>query len=129
MTQTYTLALNLHLFFYVLFLCLSIFYLLLTQIGEGIKLVKRVRLFLPLYSCVLAAVIFLGILLISMLNFKMTFEHLVMIVSSFFIIGLIAKNGKALKEAYYLKNYTWYKRVSLFHLTLIFFFIIISGVI
>ncbi|NLK65921.1 MAG: hypothetical protein GX282_00375 [Campylobacteraceae bacterium] len=125
MSETYSMALNLHLVFYDIFLALSVIYLLFTQLGGGVKMVKRVRLLLPLYSSILAAMIFMGVLVLSMLDFKMTLSYFVMIVSSIAIIILIAKNSKALKKAYYTKTLDSYKKLSRVHLALIFFFVLI----
>lgn len=127
MAETYELALNLHLFFSVLFLLLSIFYLFLTQFDGGVKFVKRIKLFMPLYIAVLASLVFMGVLVLSILKFQLSVKIAIMVISSFFIAIILVMNNKALKKAYYLNSYRKYKQISKFHLAGIFFFIIISG--
>lgn len=110
MSELYDMSLTLHKFFALLLFGLSIFHLILTQFGEGAKYAKRIRLFLPTYYSVMAMLFTTGATLLPILKFQLSLSIVVMIVVFVAMIAIGAIGFKALKKAYYTKNYPPFKK-------------------
>ncbi|PSM52177.1 putative membrane protein [Campylobacter blaseri] len=110
MMELYETSLSLHKFFALLVFLMSILHLILTQFGEGPKYAKRIRLFLPAYYSVMAMLFVTGANLLPILRFNFSYSVIVMIIVFIVMIGFGAIGFKALKRAYYTKNYSPFKK-------------------
>ena len=111
MQELYTTALALHKFFVVFFAVLLPVYLFLTRYGNGENAyIKRIRLFLPFFYTILACIIFTGAVLLPVLEFKLNYKIILMIIAVIAIIATNAIDYKKLKKAYFTKNFDLYKR-------------------
>ena len=98
MSQTYTLSLDIHLFFIKLILMFLIAHLALVWLPSAkFSYIKRLMLFLPAYYCMLACIVFSGFLNLAFMHFALSFSIVLMLISSVLLIILGAKGFKKLK--------------------------------
>lgn len=119
MTYTYDVLLKFHYILSIVLIVLTFVLLFLSQKGDGISLVKRVRYLYPLYSGVLAGIILTGIIMMPILDFKISFKIFIMIVASLLIPALLGAGFSALKKAYYTRHYKTYKDKMKIFITII----------
>lgn len=110
MEELYATSLMLHKFFIICLFFLTLIYLYLTQVGSGVKLVKRIRIFLPTYYSLMAAVAFTGIIILPILRFQLSHKVIMMIVVFFVILVLSIMGYKWLKKGWRSRNLAWYKK-------------------
>ncbi|MSN95703.1 hypothetical protein F1B92_00560 [Campylobacter sp. FMV-PI01] len=120
MVELFEFALSFHKFFAHFFIVLTIIFFILTRLKGGVKFVKRIRIFLTIYNFCLACLIFTGIIMLPILNFHLHYKVILMMISAFIIIALIAIGYKSLKRACYIKNFSKYKMKMAIFLGIIF---------
>ncbi|QKF64016.1 hypothetical protein [Campylobacter corcagiensis] len=109
MDYTYDMLFKFHSFLSVSLVVLTFVLLFLSQKGEGVAMVKRVRYLYPLYSGVLAGVILTGIIMMPIINFEFSFRIWLMVLTSIVLPALLGAGFSALKRAYYTRHYKTYK--------------------
>lgn len=109
MDYTYEMLIKFHSFLSVSLVVLTFVLLFLSQRGEGVAMVKRVRHLYPLYSGVLAGVILTGIIMMPIINFEFSVRIWLMILASISLPVLLGAGFSSLKKAYYTRHYKTYK--------------------
>ncbi|WP_298703581.1 hypothetical protein [uncultured Campylobacter sp.] len=77
---------------------------------SGLRFLRRIRLFLPIYYSCIAALIVSGSVMLSVLRFDLSFKIYFMALGSLAMIALSAVSYKWLKIAYLSQNFTPYQR-------------------
>ena len=77
---------------------------------SGLRFLRRIRLFLPIYYTTLAALIISGSVMLPVLRFDLSFKIYFMAVGSLAMIALSAASYKRLKIAYLSQNFAPYQR-------------------
>ena len=77
---------------------------------SGLRFLRRVRLFLPIYYTTLAALIISGSVMLAVLRFDLSFKIYFMAVGSLAMIALSAVSYKRLKIAYLSQSFAPYQR-------------------
>ena len=77
---------------------------------SGLRFLRRIRLFLPIYYATLAALIISGSVMLPVLRFDLSFKIYFMAVGSLAMIALSAVSYKRLKIAYLSQNFAPYQR-------------------
>ena len=77
---------------------------------SGLRFLRRIRLFLPIYYSCIAALIISGSVMLPVLRFDLSFKIYFMTVGSLAIIALSAVSYKRLKIAYLSQNFALYQR-------------------
>ena len=77
---------------------------------SGLRFLRRIRLFLPIYYATLAALIISGSVMLPVLCFDLNFKIYFMAVGSLAMIALSAASYKRLKIAYLSQNFAPYQR-------------------
>lgn len=96
---------------------------------SGLRFLRRIRLFLPIYYATLAALIISGSVMLPVLRFDMSFKIYFMAVGSLAMIALSAVSYKRLKIAYLSQNFAPYQRKMRLILGLSLAIILIASVI
>lgn len=111
MNETISLNLGVHHFFSLVLGVFILAHALLVAFGDTSKFAyqKRLRLFLPSYYGVLAAVIFSGILALALKNFTFSLGVFVMIFACVCLIISGAKGFKALKKVRIFRDFSEFK--------------------
>nr|WP_314794491.1 hypothetical protein [uncultured Campylobacter sp.] len=77
---------------------------------SGLRFLRRIRLFLPIYYATLAALIISGSVMLPVLRFDLSFKIYFMAVGSLAMIALSVVSYKRLKIAYLSQNFAPYQR-------------------
>ena len=77
---------------------------------SGLRFLRRVRLFLPIYYSCIAALIISGSVMLPVLRFDLSFKIYFMTVAALAMIALSAVSYKRLKIAYLSQNFAPYQR-------------------
>ena len=77
---------------------------------SGLRFLRRIRLFLPIYYSCIAALIISGSVMLAVLRFDLSFKIYFMAVGSLAMIALSAISYKRLKIAYLSQNFAPYQR-------------------
>lgn len=77
---------------------------------SGLRFLRRIRLFLPIYYATLAALIISGSVMLPVLRFDLSFKIYFMAIGSLAMIALSAASYKRLKIAYLSQNFAPYQR-------------------
>lgn len=77
---------------------------------SGLRFLRRIRLFLPIYYSCIAALIISGSVMLPVLRFDLSFKIYFMAVGSLAMIALSAVSYKRLKIAYLSQNFAPYQR-------------------
>lgn len=77
---------------------------------SGLRFLRRIRLFLPIYYATLAALIISGSVMLPVLRFDLSFRIYFMAVAALAMIVLSAVSYKRLKIAYLSQNFAPYQR-------------------
>ena len=77
---------------------------------SGLRFLRRIRLFLPIYYSCIAALIISGSVMLPVLRFDLSFKIYFMAVGSLAMIILSAVSYKRLKIAYLSQNFAPYQR-------------------
>lgn len=96
---------------------------------SGLRFLRRIRLFLPIYYSCIAALIISGSVMLPVLRFDLSFKIYFMAVGSLAMIALSAVSYKWLKIAYISQNFAPYQRKMRLILGLSLAIILIASVI
>lgn len=77
---------------------------------SGLRFLRRIRLFLPIYYSCIAALIISGSVMLAVLRFDLSFRIYFMAAAALAMIILSAASYKRLKIAYLSQNFTPYQR-------------------
>ena len=77
---------------------------------SGLRFLRRIRLFLPIYYSCIAALIISGSVMLAVLRFDLSFKIYFMAVGSLAMIALSAVSYKRLKIAYLSQSFAPYQR-------------------
>ena len=77
---------------------------------SGLRFLRRIRLFLPIYYATLAALIISGSVMLPVLRFDLSFKIYFMAAGALAMIALSAVSYKRLKIAYLSQNFASYQR-------------------
>ena len=77
---------------------------------SGLRFLRRIRLFLPIYYSCIAALIISGSVMLAVLRFDLSFKIYFMAVGSLAMIALSVVSYKRLKIAYLSQNFAPYQR-------------------
>ena len=77
---------------------------------SGLRFLRCIRLFLPIYYATLAALLISGSVMLPVLRFDLSFKIYFMAVGSLTVIALSAVSYKRLKIAYLSQNFASYQR-------------------
>ena len=123
MDYLYTSALKFHLFFIIAFCALTLYYIWLVWRPAGERYVRNIRLFLALYHCVLAIVIFTGVVILPIFGFAVSASVWLMILLSALIIASSVVLYKSFKRTWHSREFGAFRslatRVLLINLAMI----------